>query len=32
MIAGNEKIITLPYDTFEELGALLEKQPARYSS
>lgn len=32
MIAGNEKIITLPYDTFEELGALLEKQLARYSS
>jgi nucleoside 2-deoxyribosyltransferase len=32
MIAGNEKIITLRYDTFEELGALLEKQLARYSS
>lgn len=32
MIAGNEKIVTLRYDTFEELGALLEKQLARYSS
>lgn len=32
MIAGNEKIVTLPYDTFEELDALLEKQLAPYSS
>jgi nucleoside 2-deoxyribosyltransferase len=32
MIAGNEKIVTLPYDTFEELGSLLEKQLAPYSA
>jgi 2'-deoxynucleoside 5'-phosphate N-hydrolase len=31
MIAGNEKIITLPYDTFEELGTLLGKQLAPLS-
>ena len=28
MVAGNEKIATLPYDTFEELGSLLEKHLA----
>lgn len=32
MIAGNEKIVTLPYNTFEELGTLLEKQLAPQSS
>ncbi|MDD2337602.1 MAG: nucleoside 2-deoxyribosyltransferase [Geobacteraceae bacterium] len=32
MIAGNEKIVTLPYDTFEELGVLLKKQLAPDSS
>ncbi|MGA7826627.1 MAG: nucleoside 2-deoxyribosyltransferase [Geobacteraceae bacterium] len=30
MVAGNEKIATLPYDTFEELGSLLEKHLAPY--
>lgn len=32
MVAGNEKVATLPYDTFEELGALLEKHLAPYRS
>lgn len=32
MIAGNEKIVTLPYDTFEELGTLLGKQLSLHSS
>lgn len=32
MIAGNDKIVTLPYDTFEELDSLLEKQLAPYST
>jgi len=32
MIAGNEKIVTLPYDTFEELGDLLVKQLTPHSS
>jgi len=32
MIAGNVKIATIPYDTFEELGELLEKQLAPQSA
>lgn len=32
MIAGNKKIITLTYDTFEELNALIEREMSRFSS
>jgi nucleoside 2-deoxyribosyltransferase len=32
MISGNQNIVTLTYDTFEELGSLLEKELSRFSS
>ncbi|MDD2319710.1 MAG: nucleoside 2-deoxyribosyltransferase [Geobacteraceae bacterium] len=31
MIAGNKKIVTLTYDTFEELSVLLAKEMSRFS-
>jgi nucleoside 2-deoxyribosyltransferase len=32
MISGNKKIVTLTYDTFEELSSLLDKELSRFSS